>query len=471
MKVISISDMTIKEAAGSADMALTFKEQMAIARALDSLGVDVIELPAADSKSGALLVKALSPVINKATISVEAGLSIEEVKAAAEALSGAKKGRICVSVPTSPVQMEYHVGLKPAKISAKLVEVIKAAKESGFEVEFSAVDATRSDAEFLASLINEAIDNGASVINLRDSAGLILPEEYVKFVNDVCSKVEKIANDEIKLSVTCPDNMGMALANAFSLINTYADEIVTSLFGRAAASTDGVVNMVSERGESFNVSTAIARSDMAKTVRMMHLTEDNTSKKFSFDTGEVNKSLDDIKLDSDADIARIIKTVKAMGYELSDDDNAKVYKEFKRVCEKKSVIGVKEMEAIIATTALQVPPTYQLDNFVINSGNVITPTAQVTLLKDGNKLQGLSSGDGPIAAAFLAVEMVVGCHYELDEFSIQAVTEGSGAVGNTLVKLRANGKLYSGSGVSTDIIGASIRAYLNAINKIVYEEK
>ena len=166
----------------------------------------------------------------------------------------------------------------------------------------------------------------------------------------------------------------------------------------------------------------------------------------------------------------MIRTVKKLGYDLSDDDNAKVYKEFKRVSEKKKV-GIKEMEAIIATASLQVAPTYQLVDFVINSGNIITPTAQVTLEKDDKKLKGLSSGDGPIEAAFLAVEMIVGVHYELDDFQIQAVTEGSEAVGNALVKLRYNGKLYSGSGISTDIIGASIRAYINAINKIVFDSK
>ena len=185
--------------------------------------------------------------------------------------------------------------------------------------------------------------------------------------------------------------------------------------------------------------------------------------------GEKAKS-EELNLDETADISKVIKAVKKLGYDLSDDDNAKVYKEFKRVSEKKNV-GTKEMEAIIATAALQVPATYQLVDFVINSGNIITPTAHITLEKEGNELKGLSSGDGPIAAAFLAVEMVVGHHYELDDFQIQSVTEGSEAVGTALVKLRSNGKLYSGNGISTDIIGASIRAYLNAINKIVYEEK
>ena len=177
-----------------------------------------------------------------------------------------------------------------------------------------------------------------------------------------------------------------------------------------------------------------------------------------------------MNLTAQADIAAVIKAVKKLGYELSDDDNAKVFKEFKRVSAKKPV-GAKELEAIIATAALQVPPTYQLVDYVINSGNIITPTAQVTLDKKGTPMKGLSSGDGPIEAALLAIEMIVGHHYDLEDFQIQSVTEGSEAVGSAFVKIRVGNKVYSGNGISTDIIGASIRAYVNALNKIVHEEQ
>ena len=139
------------------------------------------------------------------------------------------------------------------------------------------------------------------------------------------------------------------------------------------------------------------------------------------------------------------------------------------VARKKSV-GTKELEAIIATTALQVPPTYELESYVINSGNIISATANIHCRKNGADLFGLAVGDGPIDAAFLAIEQITGHHYELDDFQIQAVTEGREAMGSTLVKLRSNGKLYAGNGISTDIIGSSIMAYFNALNKISYEE-
>ena len=147
----------------------------------------------------------------------------------------------------------------------------------------------------------------------------------------------------------------------------------------------------------------------------------------------------------------------------------KVFEEFKRTAEKKTV-GAKELEAIIASVALQVPSTYKLENYVINSGNIISSSAQITLTKNGKEIQAVEMGDGPIDAAFHAIEQIVGHHYELDDFQIQSITKGREAVGSSLIRLRAKGKLYSGTGVSTDIVGASIRAYINALNKIVYEE-
>ncbi|MBQ5685718.1 MAG: 2-isopropylmalate synthase, partial [Clostridia bacterium] len=177
-----------------------------------------------------------------------------------------------------------------------------------------------------------------------------------------------------------------------------------------------------------------------------------------------------VTLDANDTITDVIAVVQQMGYDLSEEDNAKVYEAFLRVANKKHFVGTRELDAIIASTAMQVPTSFRIDNYVINSGNVITATANLLLEKDGEKLRGVGVGDGPIDAAFDAIEQIIGHHYELDDFQIQTVTEGRDAMGSALVKLRADGKVYSGSGISTDIIGASIRAYISALNKIVYDE-
>ena len=183
-----------------------------------------------------------------------------------------------------------------------------------------------------------------------------------------------------------------------------------------------------------------------------------------------NKTASLEAIDSSATIADIAEDTKKLGYELSDEDIGKVYEEAKRVIEKKGKIGASELEAVIASASMQVPSTFHVVSYVVNSGNIITATANLTLEKNGEKISGVATGDGPIDAAFHAIEQIVGHHYELDDFQIQSITKGREAVGSSLIRLRAKDKLYSGTGVSTDIVGASIRAYINALNKIVYEE-
>ena len=172
-------------------------------------------------------------------------------------------------------------------------------------------------------------------------------------------------------------------------------------------------------------------------------------------------------LDITSDIQAVARASTLLGYSLSGEDLAKVYERFRGIAVKKTVES-RELDAIIASVALQVPPTYTLASYVVNSGNIITATAHVVLDKHGEKLQGISTGDGPIDAALKAIENVIGHHYELDDFSIQSLTGGQEAVGEALVRLRDGGKLYSGRGISTDIVGSAIRAYINALNKIVY---
>ena len=170
-----------------------------------------------------------------------------------------------------------------------------------------------------------------------------------------------------------------------------------------------------------------------------------------------------------ADLKDIVVAVKQLGYELSETDLGNVYEEFKKLIANKESIDKKELEAIVASTAMQVPSTYHLINYVVTSSNIIPATANVTLEKDGERFTGVSTGDGPIDAAFHAIEQIVGHHYELDDFQVHAVTKGREAVGSSIIRLRADGKLYPGNGVSTDIVGACLRAYINALNKIVYE--
>lgn len=470
MKKISIADVTIRESSEKAEFSMSFKEKMEVAKQLEKRNVDVIEMPnVAKDKTDALLVKSLAPMIKESILSVGAGIDKEEIDKAWEAVSSAAMPRIRICAPTSAVQMEFICGKKPAKVLEAVKETVAYAKSLCKDIEFSAQDATRSEMPFLCQVIEAAIESGATTIDICDTAGVMFPEEFKKFIEDIKANVAAMEN--VTISVTCSDELNVANANVFAAAQAGATQIKAALIGNATPSLETVVHTVTMKGDAMGVACGISQGELARAVRQMTWLDSNKKTgKTPFGDTTGNDTHEDVNLTAQADIAAVIKAVKKLGYELSDDDNAKVFKEFKRVSAKKPV-GAKELEAIIATAALQVPPTYQLVDYVINSGNIITPTAQVTLDKKGTPMKGLSSGDGPIEAALLAIEMIVGHHYDLEDFQIQSVTEGSEAVGSAFVKIRVGNKVYSGNGISTDIIGASIRAYVNALNKIVHEEQ
>jgi len=231
-----------------------------------------------------------------------------------------------------------------------------------------------------------------------------------------------------------------------------------------------VSRILSVKGESFGVYCSVRTTEMKRIINQISwMCETGRSKTSPFENG-VSDTDNNFILTSHDDMTSVMKAVEKLGYDLSEEDAAKVWESFQRIAARKEQISSKELDTIIASAAMQVPATYVLESYVITSSNIISSVAHIKVKKGDEILEGLNPGDGSIDAAFLALEQIVGCHYELDDFQIQAVTEGREAMGETLVKLRSNGKLYSGRGISTDIVGAGIQAYINALNKIVYEE-
>ena len=223
------------------------------------------------------------------------------------------------------------------------------------------------------------------------------------FIEDMKLKISELS--DVKLSVVCSDDMQMANANSFVSAIAGVDQIKCSINGKSAPSLEVFAHTMAIRGDSYHMTTGVKYTELSRVIKQMPWVKGSKTSlgtPFDFGTGSDDTSF---VLNQETDIAKITDAVKKVGYELSEDDWAKVYKEFKRVVAKKDV-GVKEFEAIIATASLQVAPTYVLNDFVINSGNNITPTAVVTLEKSGNKIKGLSIGDGPIEAAFLAIETI-----------------------------------------------------------------
>ncbi|MBQ9964687.1 MAG: hypothetical protein IJP14_06160 [Clostridia bacterium] len=457
MNHIQIADTTLC----MQDNAYSFKEKLEIARQLENLHVDIIELPAiAAGKADILLVRTISTFVKDGIVSVAAGLTADSIQDAVSALQNAAHPRVRIELPLSPVGMEYTAHRKPAAMIDWIRTAVTTAAEQCADVEFCAVDATRTDIAYLKEALSEAVVAGAKSVSICDSTGEMLPDDFAAFVAEATDGIT------VPVAVRCDNQNGLAAAQAILAVRRGVSCVKTDVQG-VTVPLAVFATMVKNCGNTYGFESRIRYTQMNRIMKQISWVADKSSSTAvapAFGGEDVGIHLD-AKDDKDAVIAAAMK----LGYDLSEEDQNKVYEEFCRVAEKKTV-GAKELDALIASVALQVPATYTLENYVINTGSVLAASAQITLQSEGKILQGISTGDGPIDAAFRTIEQIIGRHFEVDDFQIQSVTEGRGAVGNTLIKLRSGGKVYSGNGISTDIIGASIRAYLSAVNKIVYEE-
>ena len=465
MKQIKISDVTMKQAAKG--FCLSFKEKIELSKLLDNLGVSVIELEGInDFRIDTLRIKSIAMAVKSSTVAVPVELSKESVSQVWNALQIAKHKRLQVVAPVSSVQMEYLFHKKPDAMLAAIEETVKECKTLCDDVEFIADDATRSEGEFLKKAIEVAIAAGATTVTVCDTAGTMLPLEFGKFVSTV---KEEIDFGNIALGISASNALAMADASSVAAISGGADEIKAAAFPIESTSLPNIAKLIAARGDSLDAYTDIRTTSLGRIVdQIAWMCQTARSKTSPFDNGVEEES--GIYLTEHDDISAVTKATERLGYDLSEEDGAKVFDAFMQIAAKKEKVSIKELDAIVASAAMQVPPTYKLDTYVVTSGNTISATAHIKLLKNGVATEGISVGDGPIDAAFLAIEQITGCHYELDDFQLQAVTEGREAMGQTVVKLRANGKVFSGRGISTDIVGAGIQAYLSALNKIVYEE-
>ena len=438
----------------------SFKEKIEIARQLNKLNVDTIEIGEIENiKRDTLLVRTIASFVKEAVLSVATGFTEEGIDNAVNALNTTNKGRLRIELPVSTVGMEYTCHKKAPKMLQMIESLVSYAKEKYNQVEFCAVDATRADIEFLKTAIETAKNSGANIITVCDSSAEIMPDDFGKFISQLNA-------DGVELGVVCDNKNGLAVANAVISVKNGAEIIKTAACG-SDIPLETVTNVIRNCGNSCNMESVINITEFNRIFKQINRITDNVKNEKSVIVATDSQEVMDLTANDDRDT--VLACVMKLGYDLSEEDNAKVYEEFLRVADKRN-INLTELDAIVATVALQVEPTYKLVNYVVNSSNVIASSAQITLDKKGEVLQGISTGDGPINAAFLAVEQILGTHYELDDFQIQSVTQGKEAMGNAIVKLRKDGKLYSGNGISTDIISASIRAYINAVNKIVYEE-
>lgn len=459
MRKITVTDFTLKATIMSDGRQPSFRDKTNIAKCLESMGVDAVELPAVKNpKEDTVVNRTIAELLKTATAKIPVGMTEESVDEAWNCVSKAQNPCLRVTVPVSTVQMEYLYHIKSSKMLETVEMLTRYAKSKCDNIELFCLDATRADREFLKSVCSAAFSNGANSVTLSDDAGIMMPDEIAEMVADVKSDCK------IKVAVAPSNALQLAAANAVAAIKAGADGVETAVTGEFL-NPAVLSDIIRQKGADLKSECALNCAGIHREADEVFAIINEGSHGGDVLGDSINSG---VKLTAASTMSEVCEVVRSLGYELSHEDSGKVYEEFKRVSAKKNRIGFKEIDAIVASSAMQVPSTYHVESYVINSGNIITATANIVLSRDGEKLNGISVGDGPINAAFLAIEQVIGHHYELDDFQIQSITEGHEAMGSALVKLRDGDKLYSGSGVSTDIIGASIRAYVNALNKIVY---
>ena len=460
MKKITVSDYTLKELCKKDGSLLLFREKLSVALSISRYGADVIELPQVKkAKEDSVVYKTISESVKNSKILIPVGITGESVKIAAECVKSALHPVLQVSLPVSTVQMEYMYRLKGPKMVETIKTLVSMCRSYSEEVEFEALDATRAEIPFLIECIKAAEEEGATSIALSDDSGEMMGDEIGAFVSEVKKETK------LPLIIKVSDHLSMGVSDALFALKAGADGVKCSIAGGSALSTDDFASALRAKGDKIGVRSSLKFTEIHSDIETLLKSMQKSVKE------EENATLDGaVFLDSSSTQEEVSEAVKALGYDLDGDDEKKVYDAVKRLTEKKSSIGAKELEAVVASSAMQVPATYTLKSYVSTISNMVNAVSNVILEDENGTLSGVATGDGPIDSAFKAIETCIGHHYELDDFQIQAVTEGKEALGSALVRLRSSGRLYSGNGLSTDICGASIRAYINALNKIAYEE-
>ncbi len=502
-KMIKIFDTTLRDGEQSPGCSMNLKEKIEMAKQLERMKVDVIEAGFAISSPGDFTsVKTIADTIKDCTVASLARTTEQDIDRAWEALSGAASPRIHTFIATSPIHMEYKLLMTPEEVYERSVAMVKHAKRYCSDIEWSAEDATRSEPEFLARVIEGVIKAGATTINLPDTVGYTTPDEYYEFLMKIQELAPSMGN--ISLSSHCHNDLGLAVANSLAAIKAGAKQIECTINGigeRAGnAAMEEIVMALHTRKDILQIDTRVVSSEIMRSSNLLSritgvkvqpnkaIVGENA---FAHESGihqhgvmknketyeimkpeSVGLNANNLVLGKHSGKHAFRDKVKNLGYDLSDAEIDSMFLKFKELADKKKSVYDRDIEALISKEAVQVPKTYRLQSFVINSGNSITSTAVIKMVKDGKVFEKVSRGEGPIDASFKAIEKIVGIDFKLEDYQIQSVTEGEDALGDALAKISdRDGMIFAGRGLSTDIIEASIHAYINAVNKMIYDKK
>ena len=496
-KRIKIFDTTLRDGEQSPGCSMNLPEKLEMARQLDRLGVDIIEAGFAiaspeDFKS----VQAIASIIKDAKVISLARALKKDIDRAYEAVKGAAHPAIHVFLATSDVHMEYKLRMTREQVLAQTREMVAYARSLCEHVEFSAEDASRSDCAFLAEVFSTAVEAGATVLNAPDTVGYVTPQEMFDMISYLKQNVRGVEN--VDISTHCHNDLGLAVANSMAAIAAGATQVECTVNGigeRAGnASLEEIVMGIKTRRDFYGVDCNIDTRQLYRTSKLLSsitgvpIAPNKAivgANAFAHESGVhqhgmmANRNTYEIMTPESVGIAQTTmvlgkhsgkhafsERIRELGFEVEGEELEKAFARFKEVADKKKTVTDKDILALIRTQKTVMMPVYELKSFVINAGTDISATATVKLEKDGEVMEAVATGSGPIDAAFSAMDHMIQSGAELETYSIQAVTEGEDALGEVTVRLRHDGQTISGRGVSTDILEASIRAYINGMNKI-----
>ncbi len=497
-KRIIIFDTTLRDGEQSPGAGLNSKEKLEIALQLARLKVDVIEAGFPISSQGDFdAVKLVASRVKGPVICGLARAIKKDIDSAYQALRKASRPRLHLFLATSKIHMKYKLRKAKEEILRLAVESVKYARNLADDIEFSPEDASRSERDFLYSIIEKVITAGAKTVNIPDTVGYAVPTEFGQLINGIKQNVPNISKAVI--SIHCHNDLGLAVANSLSAIKNGAGQIECTINGvgeRAGnASLEEIVMALATRKDFFNYNSSVKTREIYKTSRLVSrltgilvqpnkaivgknafrheagIHQDGILKKRT--TYEIMRP-EDIGLEENRLVLgkhsgrhAFLVRLKKLGVTLKETELTKAFKRFKDLADKKKEIFDEDLLAIVEEEITVLPETWRLENLQITSGNKIVPRAVISLKAKNKVIQRSSSGDGPVDACYKTIDKITGIKGRLLDYSLRAVTGGKDALGEVTVKMQSKGRIVSGRGTSTDILEASVKAYLSAVNKLI----
>ncbi len=497
-KRIYIFDTTLRDGEQSPGISLNSNEKLEIARQLSELGVDVIEagFPIA-SKGDFEGVRSIAENVRGSTIAALARTDKRDIDRAWEAVSGAENPRIHTFIATSDIHMKYKLKMEPSEVLKRAVEMVAYARRLCPEVEFSPEDAARTEPEFLYRVIEAVIKAGAKVVNIPDTVGYMAPSEFGGLIRNIRNNVSNI--DKALISVHCHNDLGMAVANSLAAIENGALQVECTVNGigeRAGnAALEEIVMALKTKNDYYQASTGIVTEKIYRTSSMisiatgMHIQANKAivgANAFAHESGihqhgmmsnsktyeimtptSIGLKESQMVLGKHSGRHAFEEKLKDMGYgNLSQEEIKKTFESFKDLADKKKYVMNKDIEALVNQESRKFFEKYKLEYFQMSSGTEITSTSTVRIKCNDDVYEEAACGDGPVDATFNAIERAIGIRVKLDEYLIKASTGGKDALGEVTVRISKDNMRSAGYGVSTDIVEASAKAYINAINNM-----